>query len=61
MVTSSFLKQVLAGKKKLLKVANVTKCNPPKYDEISVTKLYDVCIEMEGMKNYFPDEYPKGR
>ena len=37
MVTAPFLKQVLKGEKTLLKAAHVTICNPPKYDEISVT------------------------
>ena len=37
MVTVPFLKQVLKGEKKLLKAENVKICNPPKYDEISVT------------------------
>ena len=37
------------------------KCNPPKYDEISVAKLYADCIQLPGMVEYFPDVYPKGR
>ena len=61
MVTVPFLKQVLKGDKKLLKAVDVRICNPPKYDEISVTQLYDVCLEMESMKQYFPDKYSKGR
>ena len=61
MVTSTFLKQVLKNEKRLLKISAVSKCNPPRYDEISVTKLYGACLEMDGMKDYFPDEYPKGR
>ena len=36
-------------------------CNPPKYDEVSVTNLYEVCILLDGMAQYFPDSYPKGR
>ena len=61
MVTSGFLKQILAGEKKLLKMSEAKTCNPPRYDEVSVTNLYTECIELEGMKDYFPDEYPKGR
>ena len=61
MVTSGFLKQILAGEKKLLKMSEAKTCNPPRYDEISVTNLYSECIELDGMKDYFPDEYPKGR
>ena len=61
MVTSAWIKQVLAGKKKLLKAKDVVHCNPPRYDEISVKALYDYCIAFENMQLYFPDEYPKGR
>jgi len=61
MVTSPFLKQVLKGDKKFLKAKDVVHCNPPRYDEISVNNLYDPCIKMEGMKDYFPDQYLKGR
>ena len=61
MVTAPFLKQVLRGEKQLLKVSKVIKCNPPKYDEISVAKLYDQCIKLPGMAEHFPDVYPKGR
>jgi hypothetical protein len=61
MVTSEFLKEVLKDVKKLLKMSIVRRCNPPHYDEISVTKLYDVCMKMPGMSQYFPDNYPKGR
>ena len=61
MVTSGFLKQILAGEKKLLKASEAKICNPPRYDEISVSNLYAECIELEGMADYFPDDYPKGR
>ena len=44
MVTSGFLKQILAGEKQLLKAEEVKTCNPPRYDEISVTNLYAECI-----------------
>ena len=61
MMTNPFLKGVLKGEKKLLKQAEARYCNPPQYDEISVAQLYDTCIQMPGMADYFPDEYPKGR
>ena len=35
--------------------------NVTKYDELSVKRLYDEFIALEGMKFYFPDKYPKGR
>lgn len=61
MLTTPWLKQILKGEKRLLKMAEVTQCNPPPYDEISVANLYDSCIKLEGMAQFFPDSYPKGR
>ena len=60
MYTAPYLKQIFANEKKLLKVSEVNICNPPKYDEISVTQLYDSCILLPGMAEHFPDKYPKG-
>ena len=45
----------------MMKAKDVHPCNPPKYDEISVANLYEQYLKMEGMTDYFPDEYPKGR
>ena len=61
MVTSAWLRQILKGEKKLMKASEVKVCNPPKYDEISVLNLYEPCLELDGMSDYFPDKYPKGR
>jgi len=61
MVTTEYLKQILRGDKKLMKMADVRQCNPPHYDEISVQELYEPCLKMANMAQYFPDQYPKGR
>lgn len=61
MVTFPFLKQVFKGEKKLMKVGDVNICNPARYDEISVSNLYNDCIKLPDMADYFPDKYPKGR
>ena len=61
MVTKDFLKAVLSGKKRLLKMSKVNFCNPPAYDEISVTRLYGEVVARPGMAAYFPDKYAKGR
>lgn len=61
MVNAKWLKQILSGEKKLLKAKDARHCNPPRYDEISVANLYDSCLQMDNMADYFPDEYPKGR
>ena len=61
MVNAPFLKQVLKNEKKLLFASEVKVPNIPKYDELSITKLYDICIKLPGMSEHFPDKYPKGR
>ena len=35
--------------------------NVPAFPEVSVKNLYHKMIKMEGMSQYFPDKYPKGR
>lgn len=61
MVTSEYLKAILRGDKRLLKMSEVRHCNPPHYDEISVAELYEPCVKLARMSDYFPDQYPKGR
>ena len=39
---------------------DVSFCNPPAYDEISVKNLYDKVVKQPLMKPYFPDNFPKG-
>lgn len=46
MLNARWLKQILAGEKKLLKAKHARHCNPPRYDEISVANLYVDCIKM---------------
>ena len=55
------LKEIFAGDKKLFKLSDVKFISVPKYDEISVKNLYSKLIELEGMKQYFPSKYAKGR
>ena len=61
MVTNMFLRQVLKGEKALIKASDIKICNPPRYDEVSVSSLYDACLQLDGMAEHFPDRYPKGR
>jgi hypothetical protein len=61
MYDSYYLRQIFRNEKKLFKMNQIKPCNPPHYDEISVTQLYDSCIKMPRMKEYFPDKYPRGR
>jgi len=60
MVTKDYLKAVLQGKKKFLKMTEVRFCNPPAYDEIGVKALFERVMDEDGMKDYFPDKFPKG-
>ena len=60
MVTKDFLKDVLQGKKKLLKMSEVNFINPPLFDEISVKRLYDDVSKLPLIKDYFPDQLQKG-
>ena len=43
-VTKEFLKAVLTGEKKLLKMTDVKFCNVPAYDEIGVKAMYSKAI-----------------
>ena len=61
MITKDFLKEVLTGDKKLLKMNAVKFVNAPAFDEIGVTALYDSALQMPNMKFYFPSTYAKSR
>ena len=61
MFTRDFAKEVFQGKKKLLKLSEVKLIQVTKYDELSVKNLYDKFLTLEGMAEYFPSKYPKGR
>ena len=60
MVTKDFLKDVLQGKKKLMKMKDVQFINAPLFDEISVKHLYKDVSQQPLIKDFFPDEFPKG-
>ena len=61
MFTKDFMKDVLNGSKKLLKMKDVKFVNVVKYDELSVKGLYPKLLSLEGMPQYFPNRYAKGR
>ena len=61
MITKDHLKDVLAGKKKLLKIKDVNFCNPPAFDEIGVKNLFEKVMRMPEVKIFFPEIWPKGR
>ena len=49
------------GEKKLLKLAKVKQIDVKRFDELNVKGLYDDFMTLPGVKDYFPDSYPKGR
>ena len=61
MINKDFLKQVFANEKKLLKMSMLRSVNVPKFDEVSVKKIWPMIKEDPDVLIYFPDEYPKGR
>lgn len=61
MLNKDFLRQVLIEEKKLLKLSDVKFIEVPKFDELSVQKLFPLFEVDANMKVYFPDRLPKGR
>ena len=61
MFTKDFAKEVFAGRKRLLKMREGKFINVTRYEELSVKRLYDNFLSLDGMSFYFPDKYPKGR
>ena len=60
-MNKDFLKEVLAGKKQLMKKAEVKYVTVPHYDELSVKGLYPMFTKDAEMMAYFPSKYPKGK
>ena len=56
-----YAKEILSGKKKLLKLQDVKFISVIKYDELSVKHLYDKFLGLDGVKDYFPSKYARGR
>ncbi len=61
MFTKDFMKEILCGKKLLLKKADVRFVTVVKYDELSVKNLYDNFMTLDGVQQFFPSKYAKGR
>ena len=60
-MNKDFLKEVLAGKKQLMKKTEVKYVTVPHYDELSVKGLYPMFTKDAEMMAYFPSKYPKGK
>ena len=59
-MTKDFLKEVLKGNKNLLKMNEVRFINVPLYDEIGLKHHYEDVRQLPLIKDYFPDQLPKG-
>ena len=57
-MTKDFLKDILAGKKQLLKKSEVTEVTVPQYPELSVKAMYPMFTKDADFMSYFPDKYP---
>ena len=60
-MNKDFLKDVLSGKKQLLKKSEVDTITVPHYDELSVRRLYPQLMKDANFMQYFPDTYPKDK
>ena len=61
LVNKDFLKDVLVGKKQLMKKSAIKSIEVPHYEEISVKALYPEFKKDAEMMSYFPDKYPAGK
>ena len=52
---------MLAGKKQLLKKAEIRTIQVPHYDELSVKAIWPQFKKDEAMAKYFPDKFPIGK
>ena len=60
-MNKDFLKDVLGGKKMLLKKSDVQTIRVPHYDELSVKNLWPMLNKDPEFTQYFPDKYPVGK
>ena len=60
-MNKDFLKDVLSGKKQLLKKAEVNYIHVPQYDELSVKALWPEVKKDGDFMAFFPSVYPKGK
>ena len=60
-MNKDFLKDVLAGKKQLLKKAQVQHVEVTRYDELSVKQLWPQFKKDAEMAQFFPDKYSMGK
>ena len=60
-INKDFLKDVLVGKKQLLRKHEVNYVHVPHYDELSVRNIYPMFRKDPEFQKYFPEKYPVGK
>ena len=60
-VTKDFLKQVFAEEKQLLRKAAIKAVEVPRYDELSVKKLWPSMSKDKKFMQFFPDDFAESR
>ena len=60
MMNKDFLKSVLADKKKLLKLKDVSFISVPRYPELTVKTLFEHLKNDPQFMAYLPDKFPRG-
>ena len=61
MINRDFMRAILSGKKKLLKACDVKRVNIPKFDELSVKRVFPLVKGFPEVMVYLPDSLPKGK
>lgn len=61
MVTKDYIRLVLSGEKKMMKLQDVKFIVIPSYDELSVKNLFPKFKHNPDVMKYMPDDYPAGR
>lgn len=60
-MTKEWIKGILSGDKKLMKLKNLKTVNVGFYPEVSVKNLYDDYSSRADVKPYLPDKLPVGK
>ena len=59
--TKDFIKELLAGKKSLFKMAEINMIAVPQYQELAVCKIWNQVKDDEELMRYFASFYPDGK
>ena len=61
MLNKDYIRMLLNDEKKLMPIKEVRTVNVPKFDELSVKKLFPLMRTDLHFMRFFPDNYPEGR